>query len=310
MPYRIKKSDADMAAAMRRIADEQIARALEESEDTRLDLSERVHQVRKRCKKLRGLVRLVRPAFDAYADENAAFRDAARLLSGVRDADTLIDTYDAVAERFEDQIDRRAFAPIRARLTREANVAREDPETAARMERVRADLEAARVRAAGWTLGAAGFDAVAGGLRKTYGRARKRMQAAWIEPTDTAMHEWRKRVKYHWYHARLLERTLPAMMEAHAAAAHDLSDLLGDHHDLAVLDARLAATPEIFGTATDVAAFRALVARHKQDLARDAFGLGRIVLAERSKALAKRWGGYWKASKKDDADAKRLLVKA
>ncbi len=88
MAYRIKKGDKSVQAGLRRIADEQIGRALGEIDDDDLDFAEKVHQVRKRCKKLRGLIRLVRPAFDDYSAENGAFRDAAQMLSGVRDTRT------------------------------------------------------------------------------------------------------------------------------------------------------------------------------------------------------------------------------
>ena len=77
MAYRIRTKDDDVEQAVRRIACEQIDRALAEIDDDGLDFARKVHQVRKRCKKLRGLVRLVRPALDAYGRENAAFRDAA-----------------------------------------------------------------------------------------------------------------------------------------------------------------------------------------------------------------------------------------
>ena len=48
-----------------------------------------LHEARRRCKKLRGLLRLVRPAFADFARENAAVRDAAALLSHLRDAEVL-----------------------------------------------------------------------------------------------------------------------------------------------------------------------------------------------------------------------------
>ncbi|SIO50739.1 CHAD domain-containing protein [Rhodovulum sp. ES.010] len=310
MAYRIKDSDDSLQDAVRRIADEQIARALGEIDDPDLAFNARVHQVRKRCKKLRGLVRLVRPAFDGYADENTAFRDASRRISAVRDADTLIETYDAVTAHFEDQIDRRSFASIRARLTCDATALRADPETARRLKTVRDGMEDARGRVADWSLDADGFDAIAGGLGKTYRQARKRMEEAWQSPTGEALHEWRKRVKYHWYHARLLGGVAPQMMAPHADAADEMSDLLGDHHDLVVLDAPLRGAPGDFGEKTDLDAFRGLMTRRREALARRAFHLGRLLLAERQKALVKRWGGYWTAWCNDEMAPERLRVKA
>ncbi len=310
MAYRIKRGDDGVQDALRRIAGEQIDRAIGEIDDDTLEFDVKIHQVRKRCKKMRGLLRLVRPAFDGYRHENASFRDTARLLSGTRDADTLIATYDAVCDHFDRQTDRRAFGSIRARLTREAREIRDSPETADRMSDARQAMIAARERARCWTLEETGFDAIGGGLRKTYRRARKRMQAAWAAPDDAALHEWRKRVKYHWYHARLLGKIAPPMMAPHETAADELSDLLGDHHDLAVLDARLAETPEDFGAKADLEAFRALMRQRKDALAAQSFEQGRLLLAERSGHLAKRWKGYWKLWRKGERAPERLVVKA
>src|SRR5687768_12412723 len=55
---------------------------------------EQIHTARKRLKRARADLRLLRDAIGktAYARENAALRDAARPLSGVRDTRVLIET--------------------------------------------------------------------------------------------------------------------------------------------------------------------------------------------------------------------------
>ena len=78
MAYRFSVTDRSVQAGVRRIACEQIDKAIAEIENTELPLDETIFQIRKRCKKIRGLLRLVRPSFDGYARENAIFRDAAR----------------------------------------------------------------------------------------------------------------------------------------------------------------------------------------------------------------------------------------
>lgn len=282
---------------------------MNEIDDPDLEVTVKIHQVRKRCKKLRGLLRLVRPVFDDFGAENASFRDAARLLSDVRDKRSLILAYDDVTAQFGDQIDRRAFAPIRARLTRDSRKVLEDPDTRTRLQKFRHEMDVARDRMRTWTLDKNDFDAIADGIGKTYKRARKRMQDAWSDRDDETMHAWRKRVKYHWYHARLLGDAVPEMMGPQADAADELSDLLGDYQDLAVLDARLHDAQQDFGTATDIEAFRALIKQRKEALAEAAFLLGRQSLAERRKARVKRWRGYWKAWETGKAGSDLLIVK-
>ena len=117
MAYRFERDFATIQDGVRQIAVELIDDAIDCAGGKGKDVDATVHALRKSCKKLRGLIRLVRPAFDDYQAENAAFRDAARNLSSLRDGGVLIETYDDLLERYNDQIERPRFAPIRRRLT-------------------------------------------------------------------------------------------------------------------------------------------------------------------------------------------------
>jgi hypothetical protein len=70
--YRIEKADHDVVDALRRIALEEVEGAVASAEGAG-DLAGRIHDIRKRMKKLRGLIRLVRPVFPDYRVENAHF---------------------------------------------------------------------------------------------------------------------------------------------------------------------------------------------------------------------------------------------
>jgi inorganic triphosphatase YgiF len=65
MPFRLRRKKT-VQKSVRRIALEQIDKAIREVLDDNVNRHEAVHQVRKRCKKLRGLIRLVRPSFQDY----------------------------------------------------------------------------------------------------------------------------------------------------------------------------------------------------------------------------------------------------
>lgn len=293
MAYRFKRGDSSVEAGVRRIATEQIGGAIDEIDDDGLELHETVHQVRKRCKKLRGLIRVVRPAFDDYQDENAAFREAARALSYVRDTEALIETYDDLVETYRDQIERRSFASVRRRLTLRKKAIEREHDLDGELASFREEMVEARARARGWRVREDGFGAVVGGLAKTFKRARRAMAQARAEKTDEAFHEWRKRVKYHWYHTRLLERIWRGPMSAHEDAADDLGDLLGDHHDLVVFRATVAADPDAFGGATDVEVLLGLIEQRQTALEPEAFALGARLLAEPAPALTRRWSVCW-----------------
>ncbi|QIQ85622.1 CHAD domain-containing protein [Erythrobacter sp.] len=280
---------------LRAIADYQLGAALDELERSGTEREKIVHDVRLRCKKLRGLIRLVRPAFADYKAENAAFRAVAHLFEDLRDAKVMQDTYDLLIGAFEDQVDRTAFASVRREMTsrRKAVLARADWD-ALRGE-ARARLEEARRRAAGWRLEEQGWEALEGGLAKTHSRAVEAMDEAVKAPTGPRLHEWRKRAKYHWYHTRLLKHSFPDTLKPRARAIKQLSDLLGDHHDIHVFVETLEGEPGAFGEAETIALLRAMAERRSAALETEARALGEKVLAESTDALVDRIGSYWHA---------------
>lgn len=293
MPYRFKRGK-DVASEVRRIAAEQIGRAIGEIDSTELDRHEAVHQVRKRCKKVRALARLVRPCFDRSREENAAFRDAARTLSRVRDTQTLIDTCDALAERFADEIDRAALERIRGGLTeRRKRIAGDGGELAERLAAFRAEMERAKSRVADWSIDEEGFDALRGGLEKTYGRGRRAMAKAYADPSPERFHEWRKRVKDHWHHSRLLRTTWKRPLRAWRDELDELAHLLGQDHDLAVFRETLSGNAEDLGGKRSVQAALALAERWRAELEARAWPLGRAIFVEKRRQLGRRFARYW-----------------
>lgn len=282
---------------LRRIALVQIDRALGELDEG--DRHHAVHAVRKRGKKVRALLRLVRPAApDLYERENAAFRDMMRRVSDDRDVAVAVETYDALVARFSEDGVAEELAPVRAALAqRRAAVLGEELD--ARLAAIGRDLSAARERVGAWQLEGDGFDVLADGLAKTYGRARSGLRDADADASSAAFHEWRKRAKYHRYHLRLLQDAWPPVLRAHRRQAHELTDLLGEDHDLAVLRLDLRATPERFGEERLVAALCGLLDRRRAELQAAARGAGRRCFAEDPDRLVARLRIYWETAAAD-----------
>lgn len=299
MAYRLARKDKSVECALQRIAGEQIAAAVHAIDDAAVEADITVHELRKHCKKIRGLLRLVRPAFEDYDTENAAFRDIASAVSAVRDTDVLIATYDAIVTHYRGQIERRALGPIRRGLTirRNAMAAGHDP--AERLSHSRMHLLQAAQRVNDWRLQADGFTAMQGGLGKTFRRARKAMHIARESPSPEHLHEWRKRCKYHWYHARLLQPIWPGPMKAHVACAHELGDVLGQHHDLAVFLDTITAQPGDFGKAAAIEAMAGLVHSRQALLTARACALGARLFAESPTSLKLSWGARFDAWRND-----------
>ncbi|WP_264465697.1 CHAD domain-containing protein [Roseitranquillus sediminis] len=260
---------------------EQLDRAIASAEDAG-DPAPRVHDIRKRMKKLRGLIRLVRPVFPDYRMENRVARDTARSVSGLRDLTVLAQTYDLLMERHDQQLDRTAFAPLRRHYT----VAKADVDLTEPLAAAAETLARTRERVPLWTLSDTGFDAIEGGLLKTYGRARNGPE----DDDDAALHEWRKRVKYHLYHVRLLQEIWPEQMEVRRAALDDLGDRLGHHQDLVVFAASLDDSP-LDEDARRV--LRGIVDRQKAATAAEARDLAARLFVDKPKVLAGRWRAWW-----------------
>ncbi|RAR64719.1 CHAD domain-containing protein [Onishia taeanensis] len=300
--------DRAMQANLTRIVDRQLRKALAELavEPSDPRLADHVHQVRKRMKMLRGLLRLMRYAMppDMYRRENAALRDAANALSGSRDAQVCIDTFDILvpAETLEDEA--RQLAPVREALVaaRDRLLAGAEAEengrgdnTAHHLASARTQLEAVRERLPSWRLTEKGVKAIAGGLKKVYGQGRAAFTQAYSSGDDGDFHEWRKQVKYHWYHVRLLHPLWPAAQRARARELKLLAERLGDEHDLTMLREELLRLEGLEDGIVAELEWRA--SRRQLTLRDDARRLGGLLYAESPKAFCRRYRRFWKVAR-------------
>jgi hypothetical protein len=242
------------------------------------------HQVRKNCKKMRALLRLVRePLGAAFDDENRWYRDFARSLAGVRDAQAVIESWVTLQSMDAGRLgaERRSHIRRLLELRRDAVAVQRAPAPEDLIE----ELRAARRRSRAWHLDRDGFDAVAAGVARAYRRSRKLMREAragcadGAAPDPALVHQWRKRCKDHWYQMRLLRLVTDdgsAALPAHCRELAELSDELGRHHDLQVLRQVLA---DLGLERTEMDAIEAAVERHSADLADAAFARGARLFA-------------------------------
>ena len=154
------------------------------------------------------------------------------------------------------------------------------------------ELEAGEQAAGSWKLDKHGFAMFAPGLRRAYKRGRKGLAGAIDDPSDEAIHEWRKRVKDLWYQLRFLQRIWPEVVEPTSEQAHELSSILGDHHDLAILRQEIERHPEHFqGESMEI--LLDLVDRRQRELVEAAIPIGQRLYSEKPKRFKARIGAYW-----------------
>ncbi len=292
--------DEHVSDGIKRIVDGKIERGIDHIDEGD-DVHETVHEVRKRCKEIRAAVRLVRPVLPTYKRENVHYRDAARRISDIRDAHAAIETFDdhlRPAVEARGALDDSTLADIRATLVdrRETMTAEQDLER--RLAQVRADLVEGRDRVPDLPIATEGYDAVAGGLRKSYKRARNRMGEAYEEPEFERFHEWRKRIKYHRYHTRLLRRVWVGPMKRRRAELKELSDIIGYENDLAEFE-MVMHDEELFAPATREILNEILTAK-RSEFHRQGRPLGERLFAEAPDRLVDRLGAYWTATHEYD----------
>lgn len=291
MSFRFEPSDATVEAAVRRIACAELDATLAGIRADDLPIERVIHDVRQRCKALRGLIRLVRPVLPAFATENIAFRDVARSLGGARDGKVLADTLKALAAEPDAALNPLAMARVRERLCAAHSAPAGLREA---LDGCVAPLIAARVRAATWTLTDDGWDALAPGFLKTMKAARRSMREFEETGDVEAGHRWRKHAKYHWQHMRLLRGVAREPGRKRAKRTLRLSGLLGERHDLDLLAAALAALPPSDGDEETIARLTMLSSRRSDLLDAKAAPLGRRLFGRRPHKLASRWSARWR----------------
>jgi CHAD domain-containing protein len=292
--------DERVSDEIKRIVDGKIDRAIDHIDEGD-DPHETVHEVRKRCKEIRAAVRLVRPVLPTYKQENVHYRDAGRRISEIRDAHAAIETFDehlrpAVEDR--EAVADATLADVRATLVDRRDDLAAAQNLDARLDRVRGDLVEGRSRVPDLPIATEGYDAVAGGLRKSYKRARNRMAEAYDEPAFERFHEWRKRIKYHRYHTRLLRRVWVGPMKQRRAELKDLSDIIGYENDLAEF-ATTMHDEELFTSETRAALDEVITAK-RAEFHRRGRPLGERLFAEPPDRLVDRIGAYWEATQEYD----------
>ncbi len=202
-----------------------------------VDIEQAVHQFRKRCKELRAVVLLVRPALGpAFRRFNHLVRDASAELSASRDAHVMLETIDSLVAGTDHSADITAIRDQQLAVAEAATTALQ--RGAPNQDRARRLLIEARNEADAWDLPDSTVP-IADGLKRTYRRGRRALRTAERLPTDDHMHEWRKSTKNLWYETRLLITADRTVMAALVKDLHAIGDLVGEDHDLAVLIERV-----------------------------------------------------------------------
>jgi CHAD domain-containing protein len=290
--------DEPVPAAVLRIAREQLTAAIVAARDTGQPEDGRIHNVRKNCKRLRALLRLIRSQDEEiYASENAAVRDAARELSGLRDTDAILAACTALIATCRIPLVRAQLARVREKLLLRLGKAAAERETGERrLARFAARLRAARQRLTYWSVTTSSPVDLEAAFVESYRRARRAMRRAMAEPLEENFHEWRKRVKAYGYHLRLFQDIWPDAGHDRWAEVDRLSGLLGDERDVAMLAHVVVGGMEYVRLTREQCALIEFIDQRRVKLLAAAIDLGERLLTARPALLLDRLGGGRRAA--------------
>ncbi|WP_444934480.1 CHAD domain-containing protein [Microbulbifer sp. JTAC008] len=212
-----------------------------------------VHELRKRCKKIRALLRLVRPQIiSTFQRENTHYRKLANTLAHTRDLTALRIALLGLApphhfHRLHHLLDELIQAEQNHSAVQEALKL----------------LDRGQMRIPSWPLEQLGWHDAEAGYLRGYRKAASAWRKVRRHKNANRLHLLRKRAKDHWYQSRLLRKRYPLTVGERCKSLKELGEVLGDWRDLHLL-ARLVITQgdklqSEFGTVLKII-------RHRQSL--------------------------------------------
>lgn len=286
--------EQDFFTQVRQVVDSQTEKSLDSLQSS--DAEEAIHDVRKRCKKIRATWRLIRDYLGdtAYKKRNRYYRDTARLVSDLRDATAVIESLDLLEENFGAAVYKSTFSEMRAALqARRDKAYASEEDTLPVLQKVEKRLNRAIEQINPIMLSFEGWGAIVDGLTRTYGRGYRLCKKMQDQPSSKGIHEWRKRTKYLRYELRLLKKVWPEMINPWREVLHDLSDWQGDHHDMLELKKVMAQQEQVDPLTRSI--LHALATQYQEYCYQRARLLGKRLFAEKPKHFAKRMRSYLEA---------------
>ncbi|MGZ4967044.1 MAG: CHAD domain-containing protein, partial [Chthoniobacterales bacterium] len=228
----------DLGESLRHIFCKQVALAIDYASGARKPPDTPVHETRKRVKKARAALRLIektiRPRL--FKKQDHGLRDVGRLISDLRDAEVRLQTLDYLLGRIRLQ-GREKYGELRDFLQCELNTLRRH--RSSWPKQVIPVLKNIHDEVAGWKLESYRADDLRRAVQRTYKRARRTAAAAEKKRSPECFHVFRGEAKQFGYELRIIRPINPAMLARLTRDLQRLGELLGRHHDLVLLAARL-----------------------------------------------------------------------
>jgi CHAD domain-containing protein len=256
-----------------------------------------IHAARKEMKRARAALRLLRPALGdpVYRRANSQVRDAARLLTPLRDATVLLDSLKFV-RRSKDKRTHRIYANHLQYLLTDELRSSHGRLMAESLMRSAAILQALDRHIAALPAQESDRLTASQEIQKVYKAGRKALARAKRHVGTGSLHEWRKESQYLSNQAELIRTVFHVKLKKIGRRSRKLARLLGEDHDLALLRQKIQEVRSGKGTLLDGGAFsrfKRRIQRRRDSLQSKAFRLGKRLYARKrisQKALSATQG--------------------
>jgi CHAD domain-containing protein len=249
-----------------------------------------VHAARRSIKRMRSVLRLVRPGLGtaAFRGGDRLMKEAADLLAGARQAEA----FNAILAKLDISDAARSGALEHLRSLAGPEVT---PDALADAARKSLDLvKQLQVELRRWRLPRRGRSFCIGGLKRSYALARRQLAVALRTEDAEALHEARKHVIHNLHHTEMLRGLWPEVMPAIVAELTVLREALGEINDLDELISAISG----FAPADDaiLSEIRAAIASLHGAHLLTARRKSAVLYAEKPLAYAQRIDAMWRAA--------------
>lgn len=260
------------------------------------NVHENIHQARLCFKRMRSYLRLGRSGIgkQLYQEYNVFYRDQSRALSQLRDLT-------AIAETLKGFIKTRRTKSAKSFLNHFKNslvLQRRQQLDNIIESNIKADvIKALQVRSeeiTKWEFTADADEVFSSGAKRIYERGMRLFHLTQTNPDDHNMHEWRKQVKYFWYHLVVLTPVWSEIMVVWAKEVQNLSQLLGKHHDLVLLESSIQSLNPDPKYKQIVSNLKSSIRLRKKRLEKASLILGSKIYTEKPSSVGNRLKAYWK----------------
>ncbi len=300
MRHAFRPDDQSAESGLRRIADAILVEALA-TLDRDAPPCETIPAVRHAIRKLRGLLRMVKPVFPGHGIESGVLRDAARGVVDLSDSAAMVGIADRMRPYLATLLTPALAEDLHRLLERDRAEREALEDVPGRLHRLKVALLGTAERAGSWSLAAEEGAALSGGIAQTFGRGQAALAIAERSRRPEDFADLRKQIRYHRGHAVLLRPMMEGPMDAHLALADAALEALDAHRELTLLAALLNRLQGRLSPAEQGDATAAIVAR-QATMEPVILGLARALLAEEPEGVAQRFVTYWEVRRSGRLD--------